>query len=147
MHQQQTAFQNIVGKEEIDRNKLFLLFPQCFLINQKIVSPFVNVFDILSLFATDLEEPKIGISGKGIKGLKTPCKQSRTDHYGFISGISKYGSIDGLFLVRESSFSSSSFVLSLVSRGNFFHFQINEVKKTHFSIDDGPVIQGKHLLY
>ena len=30
-HQQQTAFENIVGKEEIVRNKQFLLFPQCFL--------------------------------------------------------------------------------------------------------------------
>ena len=61
-HQQQTAFENIVGKEEIARNKQFLLFPQCFLLNQKIVSPFVNksIFDIISLFAAELEEPIIG---------------------------------------------------------------------------------------
>ena len=32
-HQQQTAFENIVGKEEIARNEQFLLFPQCFLRN------------------------------------------------------------------------------------------------------------------
>ena len=38
-HQQQTAFENIVGKEEIARNEQFLLFPQCFLLNQKNVSP------------------------------------------------------------------------------------------------------------
>ena len=53
-----------MGKEEIARNEQFLLFPQCFLLNQKIVSPFVNTFDINSLFAAELEEPKIGISGK-----------------------------------------------------------------------------------
>ena len=32
-HQQQTAFENIVGKEEIARKEQFLLFPQCFLLN------------------------------------------------------------------------------------------------------------------
>ena len=61
MHQQQTALENIVGKEEIARNEQFLLFPQCFLLNQEIVSPFVNIFDILSLFAAELGKPKIGI--------------------------------------------------------------------------------------
>ena len=60
-HQLQTAFENTLGKEEIARNEQFLLFPQCFLLNQKIVSPFVNIFDIISLFTAELEEPKIGI--------------------------------------------------------------------------------------
>ena len=55
-----------MGKEEIARNEQFLLFPQCFLLNQEIVSPFVNIFDIISLFAAELEEPIIGISGKGL---------------------------------------------------------------------------------
>ena len=59
MHQQETAFENIVGKEEIAHNKQFLLFPQCLLLNQNIVSPFVHIFDIISLFAAELEEPKI----------------------------------------------------------------------------------------
>ena len=54
-------------KEEIARNEQFLLFPQCFLLNQKILSPFVNIYDIVSLFAAEFEEPKIGISGKGLK--------------------------------------------------------------------------------
>ena len=63
-HQQQTAFDNIVGKEEIARNEQFLLFPQCFLLNQKIVSRFVHIFDIISFFAAELKEPKIGKSGK-----------------------------------------------------------------------------------
>ena len=38
MHQQLTAFENIVGKGEIARNEQFLLFPQCFLLSQIIVS-------------------------------------------------------------------------------------------------------------
>ena len=42
-YQQQTAFENIVGKGEIAHNEQFLLFPQCFLLNQIIVSPFVNI--------------------------------------------------------------------------------------------------------
>ena len=61
-----TAFENIVGKEEIARNEQFLLFPQCFLPNMIIVSPFVQIVDIISLFAAELEEPKIAISGKGL---------------------------------------------------------------------------------
>ena len=68
-HQQQTVFENIVGKGEIACNKQFLLFPQCSLLNQIIVSPFVYIFDIISLFAAEYEEPKIGISGKGLRHL------------------------------------------------------------------------------
>ena len=63
-HQQQTAFENIVGKGEIARNEQFLLFPQRFLLNQIIVSPFVHIADIISLFAGELEEPKTDISGR-----------------------------------------------------------------------------------
>ena len=65
MHQQLTAFENIVGKGEIAHNEQFLLFPQCFLLNQIIVSQYVHIFDIVSLFVVELEEPKIGKSGKG----------------------------------------------------------------------------------
>ena len=61
MNQQQTSFENIVEKKEIARNEQFLLFPQCFLLNQKIVSPFVNIYDIISLFAAEMEEPEIGM--------------------------------------------------------------------------------------
>ena len=60
MHQQQTAFEN-VGKEEIACKEQFLLFPQCFRLDQKIVFLFVYIFDIISLFAAELEEPKIGM--------------------------------------------------------------------------------------
>ena len=54
-----------MGKEEIARNEQFLLFPQCFLLNQKIASPFVNIYDIIHvfLFLAELEELK----GKGLK--------------------------------------------------------------------------------
>ena len=55
-----TTFENIVGKEKIARNEQFLLFPQCFLPSQIILFPFVNIFDIISLFAAELEEPKVG---------------------------------------------------------------------------------------
>ena len=54
----------MVGKGEIACKEQFLLFPQCFLLNQIIVSPFVHIFYLLSLFAAELEKPKIGISGR-----------------------------------------------------------------------------------
>ena len=57
-------------KGEIARNEQFLLFLQCFLLNQIIVSPFVHIFYIMSLFAAELEEPKFGILGKGLSVLK-----------------------------------------------------------------------------
>ena len=69
MHQQQTAFENIVGKEEIPRKEQFLPFPQCFLLNQIIVSPFVHIFDIISLLSAELEKPKICILGKGLNAF------------------------------------------------------------------------------
>ena len=62
MHQQQTAYEKIVGKGEIASNKQFLLFPQCFLLRQIIVSPFVHSFGIISSFAAELEG-----FGKGLK--------------------------------------------------------------------------------
>ena len=64
--QQQTAFEKTVRKGEIARNKQFLLFPQCFLPNQIIVSPFVHISNIVSLLDAEFEKPKIGISGKGL---------------------------------------------------------------------------------
>ena len=61
MHQQQTAFENIVGKEEVACNEQFLLLPQCFCLNQIIVNLFVLIFDIIPLFAAEFEKSKIGI--------------------------------------------------------------------------------------
>ena len=56
-----------MGKGEFAHNEQFLLFPECFLLKQIIVSPFVHIFANISLFAAELEEPKIGISGKGLR--------------------------------------------------------------------------------
>ena len=50
-----SAVENIVGKGEIARNEQFLLFPQCFLLKQILVSPFVLILDIISLFAAELK--------------------------------------------------------------------------------------------
>ena len=65
MHQQQTDFVNIVGKEEIAHNEQFPLFPQCFLHNKNGTSPYVIIYHIIFLFAAEFEEPKIGMWGKG----------------------------------------------------------------------------------
>ena len=81
MHPQQTAFEIIVGKGEIARNEQFLLFPQCFLLNRIIVSPLVHIFDILSLFAAESEEPKIGISGKGLIELENIVEEGKNAGY------------------------------------------------------------------
>ena len=58
-----------MGKEEIARNEQFFLFPQCFLLNQNIIAHFSIVYDIISLFAAELEELKIGERGKGTMPL------------------------------------------------------------------------------
>ena len=60
------AFENIVGEGDIARTEQFLLLPQCLLLNKIIVSPIFHIFDIISLFAAEFEEAKIGISGKGL---------------------------------------------------------------------------------
>ena len=56
-----------MGNGEIARNEQFLHFPLCLLVYQKTVSPFVRISDTISLFAVELDEPKIGVSGKGLK--------------------------------------------------------------------------------
>ena len=81
MHKRQTTFENIFGKGEIARNERFLLFPQCFLLNQIIISPFVHIFDIISLFAAEFEVPKISISSKGLSKSSGQDKNSFQSHY------------------------------------------------------------------
>ena len=93
------AFENIVGKrKKIARNEQFLLFPQCFLLNQIFVSLLVYIFDIISLFAAKMKEPRIGISGKGLNpylsfciqrqrplfSAKIPCRKSSFYKKGFV---------------------------------------------------------------
>ena len=58
-----------MGKGEVVRNEQFLLFPQCFLLNQIIVSPFVHIFDIISLFAAELEKPNTDKLGEGLSQI------------------------------------------------------------------------------
>ena len=81
MHQQQTVFENIVGKREIACNTQFLLFPQCFLLKSVYCIPICPFFDIISLFADELKEPKIGISGKGLKSLHFELQNVFTLHF------------------------------------------------------------------
>ena len=38
-----------------------------------ILPPFVHIFAIISLFTAELEEPKIGISGKGLTDNRASC--------------------------------------------------------------------------
>ena len=60
-----------MGKGEIARNEQFLLFPQFFQPNQINVHLSAHIFYIISLFAAAFEEPKNGISGKGLNDLST----------------------------------------------------------------------------
>ena len=46
-HQEQTAFENIMEKEEIARNEQFLLFPQYLSTQSANCTPFVHIFDII----------------------------------------------------------------------------------------------------
>ena len=62
-HASTTALENIVEKEEIACNEQFLPIPQCFLLNQIIVSPSVHIIYIISSLLLNLKSPKIGISG------------------------------------------------------------------------------------
>ena len=56
-HQQQKAFEHIVGKEEIACNEQFLLFPKMFSTQSDNCTSFVHIFDFILLFAAELEEP------------------------------------------------------------------------------------------
>ena len=49
-----------MGKGEIARYEQFLIFPR-FLLNLRIASPFVNIFDIIYLIAAELEQSEIDI--------------------------------------------------------------------------------------
>ena len=62
MHQQQTAFENIVGKEKIAGKEQFLLFA---LLNQIIV-PHLSLFLTLYFYLLlNLKDPKLAYEVKG----------------------------------------------------------------------------------
>lgn len=55
----------------------------------------------------------------------------------------KYGdSLDGLFLVRKCSASPGDFSLSIICKGNCFHYRINHSIDSYYVLDDGPLIHG-----
>ena len=119
--------ENILRKEEIARNEQFLLFLQCFLLNQIIVSLFVHIFDIISLFAAELEQPKIGIWGKGLTlsqtspGLYGSAIQTFWKHRGkrrncSLRAISPFPSV---FSIRLKNFLPISSNLKLSSTNSF----------------------------
>lgn len=56
------------------------------------------------------------------------------------------GKHDGLFLVRESTNSPGSFVLSVWNDQQAFHYQIRHHGYSRFSIDEGPVFAGLDTL-
>ena len=64
-HEEQRAFENIAGKGEIACNEQFLLFPQCFLLYEISVSPFIHIFEFIFLFVAELEESKFAYQVKG----------------------------------------------------------------------------------
>ena len=64
-HQQQTAFENIEGKEEIAHDEQFLLFPQCFLLIRKLY-PHLSIFLISYLYLLLYwKSPKVACEVKG----------------------------------------------------------------------------------
>ena len=79
----QIAFEN-VGKEEIAHKEQFLHFPQCFLLISDNCAPFVHIFDTISLFAGEFEEPKIGKSAKGLTTLRNVTKGENADNQHFL---------------------------------------------------------------
>ena len=111
-----------MGKEEIAHNEQFLLFPQCFLLNQVIVFPFVHIFDIIFLFAAELEGAKICICGKGLTTLKKKAKENNVGK-GENAG-------DQHFLL----FPVFCTVLTLSQTTNFRLFQSERVCRRQFQI-------------
>ena len=91
-----------MGKEEIARNQQFLLFPPCFLLNQIIVYPFVHIFDIISLFAAEFEEPKIGILGKELRSNFHYLSHINVKIYIQVCNLTLYHSILRLTTLRQN---------------------------------------------
>ena len=64
-HQKQKTFKNIVGIEELLVMSNFFFSHNVFYSDN--CTPFVRIFYIISLFAAELAEPKIGLLGKGLR--------------------------------------------------------------------------------
>ena len=78
------VFKQIPKYQPVERYRtimaLLFLFPQCFLLDQVIENPFVHILDIISLFAIELEEPKIGILGKALTLHKCCVHGCKVEH-------------------------------------------------------------------
>ena len=75
------------------------------MINQIIVSPIVHIFEIVSLFAAELEKPKIGKSGKRLKGQKILWEKSKmlfTSIFSFPHNAFKRPLFQGHYKVRTA---------------------------------------------
>ena len=59
------TFENIVAKGEIAQNVQFLLFPQCFLLYQKLKPIFVHALYIFPQMLSERNTLKIVYQGKG----------------------------------------------------------------------------------
>ena len=90
-------------------------FPTMFLIKQIIVSPFVHLFAVISLFSTKLEKPKIGISGKDFKS-KTVIETVIQRIYLFIFLVC-FSHLPLLEKKRQEKYTYLSFLDSIVSVG------------------------------
>ena len=83
MHQQQTAFENIVGKGEIACNKQFLLFPRRFYSIRQLY-PHLSIFLTLNLYlllnwTSQLKWP---YQVKGYKIVKTKYQSYKPSGFG-----------------------------------------------------------------
>ena len=65
MHQQKTASENIVGKEEIARNKQFLLFPQCCQLSEITVAHLSMFLTSCFYLLLNWKSPKLAYEVKG----------------------------------------------------------------------------------
>ena len=88
------VFENIVRKGEIARYEQFLLFPQCFLLNQLIVSPYVLIFLKLYLYVL-----------LNLKSLKLAYQVKSFNSLGLLNFILLVGTMDlccGAFRARSA---------------------------------------------
>lgn len=58
------------------------------------------------------------------------------------SSSSSSSSLDGLFLIRKCSASPDDFSLSLIFKGQFYHYRVSHSIDAYYVLDDGPLIHG-----
>jgi hypothetical protein len=66
-----------------------------------------------------------------------------TAHTLFLTCGLALGNLDGMFLIRDSTSSANDYVVSVTHNGKVYHFQIKEIYKGHYQIDEGPIVHGK----